>query len=103
MMMSSFLLLFQSSMAPKTTPDADSLLKAFISRDPTASYTFDSERDAPTSEICRELPNKQAQRECIAIQMHSKRLFEAMQDLDFFCALPTNPEKTYMECTPISK
>ncbi|KAF7441040.1 hypothetical protein PC9H_001389 [Pleurotus ostreatus] len=60
-------------MAPKEQP-ADKALKDFISVDPASKYTFDSERDAPTSEICRE-----KDQECVKLQMHSKKMFESMQ------------------------
>ncbi|KAI0273796.1 hypothetical protein BC834DRAFT_966266 [Gloeopeniophorella convolvens] len=74
-------------------------LKDFIARNPAARYTFDSERDAPQSEICREGRD----RECILLQMTSKQLFAAMQENGFFCALPMDPTRTHMECTPIPK
>ncbi|THV07892.1 hypothetical protein K435DRAFT_772242 [Dendrothele bispora CBS 962.96] len=77
--------------------DPQTTLKTFISRDPASQYTFDSERNAPQSEICRDNPNS---RECITLQMNSKKLFETMQNLGFFCALPIDPDKTYMECKP---
>ncbi|KAJ7756885.1 hypothetical protein DFH07DRAFT_476885 [Mycena maculata] len=91
--------------------DADALLKAFVGRAPTSEYTFDSERDAPQSELCR-APNNATSggvkgdapgRDCIILQMQSKRLFEAMQDMGFFCAMPMDPSRTHMECTPIPK
>ncbi|KAF8184906.1 hypothetical protein K438DRAFT_1837074 [Mycena galopus ATCC 62051] len=88
-------------MAPKPQ-NADDVLKAFVARAPTSRYTFDSERNAPQSEICREQDGAGA-KECIVLQMHSKRLFEAMQNLGFFCALPMDPKRTHMECTPIPK
>ncbi|KAJ7168229.1 hypothetical protein C8R43DRAFT_877148, partial [Mycena crocata] len=75
-------------------------------RSPTSRYTFDSERDAPTSEICRQPDARaggNAAPDCITLQMHSKRLFEAMQNLGFFCAMPMDPKRTHMECTPIPK
>ncbi|KAF8894452.1 hypothetical protein BD779DRAFT_839178 [Infundibulicybe gibba] len=83
------------------TKAADRTLGEFIARDPNSRYTFDSERDSKQSEICREGGPKG--RQCIALQMHSKRLFEAMQEHGFFCALPMEPGKTYMECTPMSR
>ncbi|KAJ7197179.1 hypothetical protein GGX14DRAFT_471720 [Mycena pura] len=89
-------------MAPaKKAPsaDADDVLKSFIARASSSRYTFSSERDAPQSEICRE--DAQNTRECLVLQMHSKRLFEAMQNLGFFCALPMDPERTHMECNRI--
>ncbi|KAF8078114.1 hypothetical protein FPV67DRAFT_35489 [Lyophyllum atratum] len=81
--------------------DAKSILKAFIAHDPQAKYTFDSERNSPQSEICRKGAPEEA--DCITLQMNSKRLFEAMQNLGFFCALPINPERTYIECRPMPK
>ncbi|KAK7440192.1 hypothetical protein VKT23_017135 [Stygiomarasmius scandens] len=77
--------------------DPEETLKSFIARDPASQYTFDSERGASQSEICRDNPNS---RECITLQMNSKRLFETMQSLGFFCALPIEPGKTYMQCKP---
>ncbi|KAJ7043212.1 hypothetical protein C8F04DRAFT_1390048 [Mycena alexandri] len=88
-------------MAPKN-PNPDDVLKTFIARAPASRYTFDSERGAPESSICRE-EGSNLSRECIVLQMQSKRLFEAMQNLGFFCALPMDPNRTYMECTPIPK
>nr|GAT59614.1 predicted protein [Mycena chlorophos] len=79
----------------------ESTLDEFISTAPSARYTFDSAPDAPESEICRAVENEQQRRDCIMIQMQSKRLFEAMQDHGFFCALPMQPNKTYMECTKL--
>ncbi|KAF9458648.1 hypothetical protein BDZ94DRAFT_1313065 [Collybia nuda] len=79
--------------------DPRNILKAFISHDPTAQYNFDSERDSPQSEICRQGGPRGT--ECITLQMQSKRLFQAMQDHGFFCALPMDPGRTHMECRPI--
>ncbi|GJE90873.1 hypothetical protein PsYK624_070170 [Phanerochaete sordida] len=76
-------------------------LKAFVSEDPSSRYTFDSERDAPQSELCRE--GDKLSRKCIMIQMHSTRLFQAMQEQGFFCALPMDPSRTHIECKPIPK
>lgn len=76
-------------------------LKAFVSEDPNSRYTFDSERDAPQSELCRE--GDKLSRKCIMIQMHSTRLFQAMQEQGFFCALPMDPSRTHIECKPIPK
>ncbi|KAI0063457.1 hypothetical protein BV25DRAFT_1802303, partial [Artomyces pyxidatus] len=70
-----------------------------IKRDPASRYTFDSERDAPQSEICRENGGK----ECMTLEMNAKKLFEAMQEHGFYCALPNDPSRTHMECTPIPK
>ncbi|THG93953.1 hypothetical protein EW145_g8245 [Phellinidium pouzarii] len=35
--------------------DARNVLKQFIAKSPNASYTFDSERNAPQSELCRNI------------------------------------------------
>ncbi|EEB92184.1 hypothetical protein MPER_09342 [Moniliophthora perniciosa FA553] len=65
---------FASKSKPKD--NADEVLKVWLQKDPNTRYTFDSERDAPVSEICREYPQS---RECMMIQMNSKKLFESMQ------------------------
>jgi len=89
-------------MAPSQKSDgADKILRAFVNHNPNMRYTFDSERDSPISELCREEGPRG--RECITMQMNSKRLFEAMQTLGFFCALPIEPGRTYMECKPLPK
>lgn len=79
--------------------NAKESLKHFISRDPNSLYTFDSERGASQSEICRQGKNK----ECIFVQMTSRELFAAMQENGFFCALPMDPTRTYIECKRIPK
>ncbi|KAI0831178.1 hypothetical protein BC628DRAFT_1415717 [Trametes gibbosa] len=71
------------------------------SEDPKSVYTFDSERDAPRSELCREGGEKG--RKCIEMEMYATQLFQAMQDQGFYCALPTDPTRTHMECKPIPK
>jgi len=81
------------------TMQSKDILKAFIKHDPNGHYTFDSERDSPQSELCREGGSKG--RDCITIQMNSKRLFEAMQELGFFCALPMDPSRTDIKCKPL--
>jgi len=91
-----------SSLESRSEAKPEEILKTFIKRSPAARYTFDSERDAPESELCRQ-PDGQVSKECMMIHMNSKRLFEAMQNLGFFCALPLNPGKTHMECVPIPK
>ncbi|TBU32367.1 hypothetical protein BD311DRAFT_785871 [Dichomitus squalens] len=79
----------------------EKVLKEFITEDPDFAYTFDSERDAPQSELCRE--GKDKGRECIMLQMHSTRLFQAMQDQGFYCALPMDPTRTHIECKRLPK
>ncbi|KAH9981522.1 hypothetical protein BGW80DRAFT_337329 [Lactifluus volemus] len=86
-------------MAAITNNNQNEVLKQFISRNPNAQYTFDSERDASQSEICRQGKGK----ECIILQMTSRQLFTAMQELGFFCALPMDPTQTHMVCNPVSK
>ncbi|KAF5358021.1 hypothetical protein D9756_001708 [Leucocoprinus leucothites] len=88
-----------SSSSSKQPEDANKVLKEFLSLDLKARYTFDSERDSSESELCRQ-QGKNSE-ECITLKMNSKRLFEAMQQHGFFCALPSNPEKTHMECKPL--
>ncbi|PFH50058.1 hypothetical protein AMATHDRAFT_146086, partial [Amanita thiersii Skay4041] len=68
---------------------------------PQAHYTFDSQRGSQQSELCRVTGPRS--RECITLFMHSTRLFEAMQAQGFFCALPSDPGQTHMECKPMPK
>ncbi|KAI0312468.1 hypothetical protein OF83DRAFT_1067136 [Amylostereum chailletii] len=84
---------------PTQTPSEQ--VKQFIAQDPSSRYTFDSERGASESELCRE--GKERSRECITLKMQSTQLFQAMQNQGFFCALPMDPTRTHMECTPIPK
>ncbi|KAF8810169.1 hypothetical protein BYT27DRAFT_7187032 [Phlegmacium glaucopus] len=81
-------------------PQPKDTLKAFVKHDPNCHYTFDSERNSLQSELCREGSGSKG-RECITLQMNSKHLFEAMQELGFFCALPMDPSRTYIECKPL--
>ncbi|KAH9934821.1 uncharacterized protein B0H18DRAFT_869692 [Fomitopsis serialis] len=76
-------------------------LKAFVAEDPNSRYTFDGERGAPQSEICRE--GNEKSRKCITLMMQSTAMFSAMQSQGFFCALPMEPGRTHMECRRISK
>ncbi|KAK0210365.1 hypothetical protein DFS33DRAFT_1292726 [Desarmillaria ectypa] len=91
------------SAATKTEEkNALQILKSFIGTRPSSQYTFDSERDSPRSTICRPSDSPDG-KECITIEMNSKKLFATMQSLGFFCALPVDPTQTYMECTPMPK
>ncbi|KAI0646931.1 hypothetical protein C8Q79DRAFT_595412 [Trametes meyenii] len=76
-------------------------LKEFIAEDPNSVYTFDGERGAPRSQLCRE--GKEKSRKCIEMEMYSTQLFQAMQDQGFYCALPMDPARTHMECKRIPK
>ncbi|KAF8911131.1 hypothetical protein CPB84DRAFT_1763394 [Gymnopilus junonius] len=76
-------------------------LKDFITQKPQSQYTFDSERDSSASEICRN--DGQENHDCITLQMNAKKLFESMQNLGFFCAMPIDPARTYMACKPLRK
>ncbi|KAH9946215.1 uncharacterized protein BXZ73DRAFT_73028 [Epithele typhae] len=93
--------LTQNATEEQKSPTAEQTLKDFVAEDPDSRYTFDSERGAPKSEIFRE--GKEKGRKCIMVQMHSTRMFQAMQDQDFFCALPMDPSRTHIECTRLPK
>ncbi|KAF9820177.1 hypothetical protein IEO21_01610 [Rhodonia placenta] len=84
---------------PSENPEEQ--LKTFISEDPDSHYTFDSERGAARSEVCRE--GKEKGRKCITLAMHSTKMFAAMQAQGFFCALPMDPSRTHMECRRMPK
>ncbi|KAH7912255.1 hypothetical protein BJ138DRAFT_1148892 [Hygrophoropsis aurantiaca] len=79
--------------------NAEEKLNTFLSQRPSGRYTFDSERGAPQSEICREGGEKG--HECIVLKMYSTKLFEAMQKHGFYCALPMDPTQTHMVCDKI--
>ncbi|KAK0448307.1 uncharacterized protein EV420DRAFT_1483549 [Desarmillaria tabescens] len=66
--------------AGKKTEEKDALqtLKSFIETRPSSQYTFDSERDSPRSTICRPSDSPDG-KECITIEMNSKKLFTTMQ------------------------
>jgi len=83
-----------------TEGDAKIALRKFIEESPQSRYRFDSEREANQSEICRSANNGE---ECKNMFLSSKKMFEAMQDNGFFCALPMDPEITYIECKPIPR
>ncbi|RPD66010.1 hypothetical protein L226DRAFT_566492 [Lentinus tigrinus ALCF2SS1-7] len=93
--------LTQSSQSETSSQTPEKVLKDFIAEDPNSTYTFTSERDAPQSELCRD--GKEKGKKCIMMQMHSTRLFQAMQDQGFFCALPMDPKGTHIECKPLPK
>ena len=44
--------------------------RATFQEDPNSRYSFDSERDAPKSEICRE--GKEKNRKCITVRPHAR-------------------------------
>ncbi|KIM57600.1 hypothetical protein SCLCIDRAFT_130116, partial [Scleroderma citrinum Foug A] len=71
--------------------------------DPSAVYTFDGERGAPRSELCREAPSvrQDKRKDCVVLDMYSTQLFEAMQKYGFYCALPSDPTRTHMVCRKI--
>lgn len=88
----------------KDQPDelkAESKLEAFVKKSPTSKYTFDSERDASESEICRVLGDSASRKDCIMVKLESKRMFSKMQELGFFCMLPQAVGQTHIECTPL--
>ncbi|TEB35969.1 hypothetical protein FA13DRAFT_1209860 [Coprinellus micaceus] len=74
-------------------------LKSFVNLQPKGPYAFDSERDAKVSELCR--GSGMNEKDCIKLQMSSRRLFKAMQDQGFYCALPMEPGRTHMVCKPL--
>ncbi|KAK0445484.1 hypothetical protein EV421DRAFT_323534 [Armillaria borealis] len=69
-----------SENAGKKIEEKDPLqtLKSFIGTSPASQYTFDSERDSPRSTICRPSDSTDG-KECITIEMNSKKLFATMQ------------------------
>ncbi|KAJ1979913.1 hypothetical protein H4R34_002655 [Dimargaris verticillata] len=75
-----------------TSNGAVTSMYKFIQEDPNREYTV----DANAQQVCRQLPN--GNQSCIRVALDQKAMFEVMQKLDFFCTLPIDPEKTYLEC-----
>lgn len=80
---------------------AEARVEDFVKQNLKLRYTFSSERGSQESQLCREKGGDT--RECMNVGMSSTQLFEAMQALGFYCALPMEPGKTHMECIPIRK
>ncbi|CAL1704324.1 unnamed protein product [Somion occarium] len=79
-----------------TDDNPDKVLRSFVAEDPDSKYTFDSvQRGGDLTEICRE--GKKLSRKCIKLHMYSTQMFQAMQTQGFYCALPIDPTRTYME------
>ena len=53
-----------------TETRAEENSRATFQEDPNSRYSFDSERDAPKSEICRE--GKEKNRKCITVRPHAR-------------------------------
>ncbi|KDQ20195.1 hypothetical protein BOTBODRAFT_62522 [Botryobasidium botryosum FD-172 SS1] len=88
--------------AVDNTKNSKQTVASFIRESPDTVYTFDTpERDANEAELCRSTPG--GGQKCIKVALASKKLFATMQDLGFYCALPMDPSRTYMECKPLPK
>ncbi|KAF9036694.1 hypothetical protein BJ165DRAFT_1532801 [Panaeolus papilionaceus] len=85
---------------PSLQPQKEAL-KEFVRQDPNSDYTFDSQQGSQESELCR--GKDRDSEECLKLRMTSTDMFKAMQDQGFFCSLPIDPERTYMECKPLPK
>ncbi|KAG0748057.1 hypothetical protein G6F57_006348 [Rhizopus arrhizus] len=70
-------------------------LDSFVKIAPAAGYTIDQKEQ----ELCREGSN--GQQECIKLNLEYTQMFSEMQKLGFFCALPMDPKKTFMECRKV--
>ncbi|KAI5827944.1 hypothetical protein K523DRAFT_277834 [Schizophyllum commune Tattone D] len=71
-------------------------LNKFVGQDPNAMYTFDAPAGVPRAELCRG-------KNCVTLDLYSTKMFECMQKLGFYCALPMDPGRTHMECRPLPK
>ncbi|KAI8083190.1 uncharacterized protein B0P05DRAFT_536436 [Gilbertella persicaria] len=67
-------------------------LDKFVKAEPGSEYTIDQKEQ----ELCRNFPGGQS--ECIRLRLEYTQMFTKMQELGFFCQLPMDPTKTYMEC-----
>ncbi|KZO99284.1 hypothetical protein CALVIDRAFT_376699 [Calocera viscosa TUFC12733] len=77
-------------------------IRDFVKEKPGATYEFSSDDQTRRAEICRRTPDGVS---CIKIEGTYKKLFETMQGMGFFCALPVitaDPGKRQaMECKPL--
>ncbi|KAG8899042.1 hypothetical protein FRB99_006959 [Tulasnella sp. 403] len=73
--------IFQSSASKEgqNQKDGRRTVADFVKESPRAVYTFDSERDAPEAELCRQPPAGGGRTSCIKVAMASKELFQYMQ------------------------
>ncbi|RUS20702.1 hypothetical protein BC937DRAFT_94553 [Endogone sp. FLAS-F59071] len=67
-------------------------LDNFVQEMPGAPYNIDQYN----SMVCRRLQN--GNESCVRLKLEFVEMFDEMQKLGFFCALPTDPKKTHMEC-----
>ncbi|CAO3702199.1 unnamed protein product [Rhizopus stolonifer] len=67
-------------------------LESFVKAAPGNEYTIDQKEQ----ELCRK--NSNGQEECLKLSLDYTQMFSEMQKLGFFCALPMDPKKTFMEC-----
>ncbi|KAI8340355.1 hypothetical protein EDC96DRAFT_335788 [Choanephora cucurbitarum] len=67
-------------------------LDKFVKDAPGNEYTIDQKEQ----ELCRNFSGGQEQ--CIKLHLEYTQMFSKMQELGFFCQLPMDPTKTYMEC-----
>ncbi len=70
-------------------------------------YTFDGERDKIEATICRPMHAKSGAdissegQSCIKLKLSTTKMFEAMQDLSYFCQLNQDPTRTEISCTKV--
>ncbi|KIY66125.1 hypothetical protein CYLTODRAFT_455688 [Cylindrobasidium torrendii FP15055 ss-10] len=87
---------FFSDSSDKKQPPTGAL-EDFVNTSPKSVYRFSAPRDTPPSKICRDGKDGE---DCKTIELTGKEMFTTMQSMGFFCALPLDPSKTYMECKP---
>ncbi|PWN53186.1 hypothetical protein IE53DRAFT_384329 [Violaceomyces palustris] len=76
-------------------------VRSFVqSSNPNSTFVLDGERGTGRSKLCSKDPRTN-QLDCIDIALEARNLFETMQSLNFFCSLPQDPTKTYINCEKI--
>ncbi|TIC09367.1 kinase-like protein [Wallemia mellicola] len=71
-------------------------LKDFIRQNPHSKYFFDGKTEADRVELCRQSDNSST-KDCIQLGLDSRKMFERLNSLNFFCVLPQDPSETVIE------
>ncbi|KXN72417.1 hypothetical protein CONCODRAFT_77786 [Conidiobolus coronatus NRRL 28638] len=75
-------------------------IEKFVNQAPEANYIIDDDQLA----ICRARAageDRASNEPCVHLGVSQKEMFTAMQDLGFYCALPSDPTETYFKCQKI--
>ncbi|KAM0747414.1 hypothetical protein T439DRAFT_359738 [Meredithblackwellia eburnea MCA 4105] len=75
----------------------------FVQQAPNSNYSLDELSPSPDAAVrlCR--TGTDGQRSCVEIHDEVTKVFELMQKQGFFCTLPTDPSRTWIECEQLNK